>query len=1298
VKHFSPKHWFRKWLSFAPPSRRAKWFRPALEALEARLAPTASFVVNDSGDAPLGPNPHGDHTGQVHDSHGDPTGQTTLRSALQQINVEGGGSITFAVSGTIAVTSTALPQISVPVTIDGAGPITLTGGFSYGLWLTAGHSTVKGLAISGFQDGLVVGGTDNTIGGPGQGNVITGNSNIGLWLQGSSNVVQGNHIVGNHDGVYISGGTATNTIGGSGAEKGNIITNNTRIGLYLQGTGNLVQGNDITNNADGAYIGTGGHNNTIGGPGAGEGNVITGNTTYGLALQGPNTSGNMVQGNHITGNRTGAAIYGGAASNTIGGAGPDQGNVITGNTDNGLTLLDQGTSNNLVQGNDIEANEVDGVYVGGGASNNTIGGMSDTARNVISANGNDGITISGFTGVGTTGNRVQGNYIGTNADGTADLGNGDEGVSIGYAARNNTIGGADPAARNIISGNGDAGIDIFGGDPGNPTGNQVLGNYIGTDVTGRIPIANASGIAIYDGATDNTIGGITAASRNIIAGNTNDGVAIYDTDTTVTSRNFVQGNFIGTDVTGEVALSNGQGVSIYGGATNNIIGGTTTAARNLISGNAGPGVSIIGAGTTGNLVQGNLIATNKDGTGALANDGDGVSISAGASNNTVGGTDRNASNIISGNASDGVAISGSDTTGNLVQGNYIGTNDGGSAPLANIGDGVSVSDGANNNTIGGTSAAAGNIISGNGRDGVSISGQGVAGNQVQGNYIGTDATATIDLGNSRNGVFISSQASDNTIGGTDPGAGNTIAFNGNSGIVVGQSGTDLAVHNALRRNSIFANRGLGIDLGNDGTTPNHHGGPVPGPNHLQNFPVLPLSSHRGTLNSGPNTTFRLEFYENTQANPSPLGEGKNFLTAFNVQTDAQGNATFDVPIGRLVSATATDPDGNTSEFSRPDVRLEKVTTKDARTISADYDIIDPAISTLPLQFDIYRTASPTSHEESDLYATATIDVSRVDDLSVGHHEGVVLSLDDPSGNPINALRPDPANQFVVVDVRPFASGQVVVAVSPFGSGQTDNPDHEAYFQKHLLGVVTHGLYLEGTDTPAWVTQMADGLKAEGYEDAIAYNWMELSRDLQPGRAVDAAQLLYNQVYVTAKHLTDAHQGDVIDIHFIGHSRGAVVISTVLQFMVALEDPVFTGGYMKMTMLDPHPARNRDGMDFFSAADTLEGQSAVAIYRSAQAIFQDPDVIVPSNVMEAEVYWQHTPIESFLQGSPDYPLQLWGEGEFDGTIINNSGRSISWGNLTGVDDPVLPIGHLEIPNWYYSHVVLPGKTFDDFVNP
>ena len=383
--------------------------------------------------------------------------------------------------------------------------------------------------------------------------------------------------------------------------------------------------------------------------------------------------------------------------------------------------------------------------------------------------------------------------------------------------------------------------------------------------------------------------------------------------------NLIEGNFIGTDVTGTIDLGNKVAGVIIGGSSNTI-GGMEVGKGNVISGNNFHGVIISGSGATRNLIQGNFIGTDLTGTKALGNAGHGVQISNSAGN-TVGGTFTAARNVISGNNIHGIFIVGSTANGNQVMGNLIGTDVTGTTKLSNE-SGVVISRGSLN-TIGGKQVGAGNLISGNNANGVSILSGESTRNTVQGNSIGTQLDGRSPLGNTSHGVIIADNSSDNIIGGPEAGAGNTIAFNGSAGVHI-ESGA----RNAILANAIFSNGSLGIDLSPAEFTPNDPGDGDTGPNGLQNFPVLASLfsapgriSIQGTLSSTANMTFTLEFFSNKTCEPSDKGEGEVVIGSTMVTTEVNGETSFiaafldPVLIGSFITATATDANKNTSEFS-----------------------------------------------------------------------------------------------------------------------------------------------------------------------------------------------------------------------------------------------------------------------------------------------------------------------------------------------------------------------------------------------
>lgn len=234
----------------------------------------------------------------------------------------------------------------------------------------------------------------------------------------------------------------------------------------------------------------------------------------------------------------------------------------------------------------------------------------------------------------------------------------------------------------------------------------------------------------------------------------------------------VQGCFIGLDAHGKAKLPNGvNGVQLADGATDNLIGGTQLGARNLLSGNADGGCLIYGFDVSGNRVQGNYIGLDVTGTQPLGNGKAGIELNA-AQDNLIGGLEPGAGNIIAANPN-GVHLIGGAAL-NHVQGNLIGLDASGKTPVPNLQDGVLVSESSHDNFIGGTQAGARNIISGNSGVGVNLSG-GAFKNSVQGNFIGTTATGEASLYNAHYAVLLSGGAHDNLIGGPQNGARNILA-------------------------------------------------------------------------------------------------------------------------------------------------------------------------------------------------------------------------------------------------------------------------------------------------------------------------------------------------------------------------------------------------------------------------------------------------------------------------------------------------------------------------------------------
>jgi hypothetical protein len=361
-----------------------------------------------------------------------------------------------------------------------------------------------------------------------------------------------------------------------------------------------------------------------------------------------------------------------------------------------------------------------------------------------------------------------------------------------------------------------------------------------------------------------------------------------------------------------------SGVAGKPGPTGNVIGGIEAGSANVISGN-GIGVTISDEGTTDNQVEGNLIGTNGAGTAKLGTASVGVLVTKGADDNAVGGAGPDAGNVISGNGV-GVQVAGPDTSGTLVQGNFIGTDLTGSFSLGNTGDGVFLSAGATESLVGGLVPDAANVISGNGRDGVEITGAKSNANQVAGNLIGTTGTGTAPLGNVRYGVEVAT--TDNLVGGTDPGAGNTVAFN-QKGVVVRPA----AIGVSILGNSVFGNTKQGIDLSDNGAGPGSANESQPAPTLTATTrvqgPDTVLVSVAVAVSGRKNTDYRIEFFVSPVPAAGQPTTAQTYLEALTltVTTDNAGKATVTLdgglfPPNALLVATATDlTTGDTSEFS-----------------------------------------------------------------------------------------------------------------------------------------------------------------------------------------------------------------------------------------------------------------------------------------------------------------------------------------------------------------------------------------------
>ncbi len=822
-----------------------------------------------------------------------------------------------------------------------------------------------------FSDGNGVGDIDiqnsngNLIGGTavGAGNVLSG-TGISVDIEtGQFNVIQGNHIgtdvtgtttIGSNTGIALGGGSAHNTVGGTAAGAGNLISGNRGLGISVQGNADVIEGNligtDVSGtsalaNGEGIEVANGATKNTIGGTAAGAGNVIAFNTGIGVGVS--SGTGIAVLGNSIFANGKLGIDLGddGVTTNSPGG------------NENFPTLTTASTSAAGVTTISGFLTAAPGTYrveffasptadgTGHGQGKIYLGAATVTVTNSGTQNFTDNTPTAASGGLFLSATATSTTDATANTSEFADdlkvtgpqvftvtntLDDGSVG-SLRWAIQQvNADGAATAAQPDIIN------FNIPSNDPGFDAGTGVGTIQPTSDldtVTNPVIINGYS----QPGATANTLSvGDNAVLRIQLDGSMDtsgngEGLVITGGSSTVEGlvignfagnaialatkgKNVVVGNFLGTDPSGmTMHFNGGAGVSIVDPAANTI-GGSTAAARNVISGNnEGVGLDQSGANagsTTGaaspsdNVVQNNYIGVNAAGTQALKNTVEGIRISRSARNQVIG-------NVISGNGVEGVEVAFNDSDGNstanVIQGNFIGTNATGTAAVPN-GVGVFIQARANKTTVGGTTAAAANVISGN-LTGVSL--QSGVQNLVEGNFIGTRADGKTALPNGT-GVTIGTgndTPDANAIGGLAASQGNIIAANTGTGVELDSGG------NAILSNSIFSNGNLGILSGTDPAT-------------FQTPPALTSAALvgsnltvTGTVQGTPNATVTVQLFATPTLDAKNAAEGKTLLDTFSVIIDGAGAGQINRMLAagstgnQLISATATDTALGTSAFS-----------------------------------------------------------------------------------------------------------------------------------------------------------------------------------------------------------------------------------------------------------------------------------------------------------------------------------------------------------------------------------------------
>lgn len=551
-----------------------------------------------------------------------------------------------------------------------------------------------------------------------------------------------------------------------------------------------------------------------------------------------------------------------------------------------------------------------------------------------------------------------------------------------------------------------------GANPGALTNNPVVlialdGSAIGGSGTGlAFAVAGSvQGLIVQNfGSVGLFVAGGVTVTENVVS-NALTGIVISGTTNTCTG-DFLIGNSLAISVPGssntfvvdQVANNTGNGMEISG-TNNNFV-------TSIVSGNTGDGVVISG---DGNLLS-NLTVTANSGGATITGGSNSLVSSTISFNNQVGvvvsGTGSNSlsNDTVSANGADGVILGdGADT---LV----------GSTISSNTGDGVLVSSAAN--TVGGPSSGAGNFISANTGNGIDIASTFSTNspappsdaNVVQGNFIGTDASGTNDLGNNESGVRIDgtlAEASTNVIGGELSGQANTIAFNGSNGVIVLSN----AVDNAIFGNSIFSNTVLGITLTNG----------------ANNSPVVPLltsaiCSNAGLLvqgsvtNSEVSTNLLIEFFANVACDPSGFGQGQTFLGSASVTTDLSGGATFSAAftnfdlVGEFVTATASDNSSNTSQFSQCILVTDTQPPTISQCAPSQTASADTNCEAVVPDFTGTVVASDMCSPSSDLVITQSPTNGTI--VTTGTNT-VTITVTDQAGNATNCT-----TSFIVVDTTP----------------------------------------------------------------------------------------------------------------------------------------------------------------------------------------------------------------------------------------------------------------------------------------
>jgi len=396
------------------------------------------------------------------------------------------------------------------------------------------------------------------------------------------------------------------------------------------------------------------------------------------------------------------------------------------------------------------------------------------------------------------------------------------------------------------------------------------------------------------------------------------------------------------------------------------------------------------------------------------------------------------------------------------------------------------------------------------------------------------------------------------------------------------------------------------------------------------------------------------------------------------------------------------PSPSPSATPKVTLTLDRATTTDAHSVTVDYKVSADGLQSA--RFVVYRGD-----------ATAVANPTAATKLG---EQAVSSSAQDGSGNP--ALLKGKHTLTILPGVRlpPDTSKEFVVVVATY-----DGKTSQTYFRKWMLAALAHGFDREallaggpagkytlglvgGYAIDPWESEMAASLKQnDRYDDVIPFDWMHTCAVYEHGLAQAAGVDLATLVRAWHRdHIT--HQGDVADLHFIGHSRGTVVVTRALHNLDVAHASLFRGSFVELTLLDPHPANNNFGAwgDWATGYLTDKSLLSYLFYRGTldfQRAVRDPRVVIPPGVKHTEVWWQHTKAD-LLTALPyeESSQNLWGvvtlslvDGQPGGSIVNDSGVSIASGSLRDLTDQNVPgigfVGHIEVPYVYLKQVVDAG---------